>query len=262
MNDPQRSKAAAMFGKTFMDAAKPTPPAKNYATAQQKVANSRPIPTYKVGGPVKKAMGGEARKREADKISAEITARDQESTRRSTDYIPTYDKDGKYREIRGRGEKPTKLEAMEFMDAAGRLKRSGNNLRIPKEMRDLAAKGSAEAGMRESASSSQKGSGRVMKKAMGGEAKMFDEAVAAMPSPVMRAVGGAGKTRKGQAPIKRAQGGPVKDGSKKDAEYGDYVAGEKDRKPVKPVKKAMGGVGKMRHNVPMKGVKPHKGIGV
>jgi hypothetical protein len=224
VNDPQRSKAAAMFGKTFMDAAKPTPPAKNYATAQQKVANSRPIPTYKVGGPVKKAMGGDAR--------------------------------------------------------------------------------------------------------------MFDEAVAAMPSPVMRAVGGAGKTRKGQAPIKRAMGGPVKDGSKKDAEYGDYVAGEKDRKsskPVKkadgggsrkgglyvpgppfrndaerakhmsvseahsrdimgsgssvkpkrallekrltgkkikeylenePVKKAMGGVGKMRHDVPMKGVKPHKGIGV
>ena len=247
MNDPQRSKAAAMFGKTFMDAAKPTPPAKNYATAQQKVANSRPIPTYKVGGPVKKAMGGEARQ--------------------------------------------------------------------------------------------------------------FDEAVAAMPTPVMRAVGGAGKTRKGQAPIKRAMGGPVKpvkDGSKKDAEYGDYVAGEKDRrasKPVKkaeggkiekrdaylgeafrggmnraeglrglkgkspvegqsdkewndsierkakkiereflastnkprkggppkvssdeimgsmdlrrvPVKKAMGGVGKMRHDVPMKGVKPHKGIGV
>ena len=152
MNDPQRSKAAAMFGKTFMDAAKPTPPAKNYATAQQKVANSRPIPTYKVGGPVKKAMGGDAR--------------------------------------------------------------------------------------------------------------MFDEAVAAMPSPVMRAVGGAGKTRKGQAPIKRAMGGPVKDGSKKDAEYGDYVAGEKDRKPTKPVKKAMGGVGKMRHDVPMKGVKPHKGIGV
>lgn len=149
MNDPQRSKAAAMFGKTFMDAAKPTPPAKNYATAQQKVANSRPIPTYKTGGVVKKAMGGEAR--------------------------------------------------------------------------------------------------------------MFDEAVAAMPSPVMRAVGGAGKTRKGQAPIRKKDGGPVKDGSKKDAEYGDYVAGEKDRKPVK---KAMGGVGKLRHNVPMKGVKPHKGIGV
>lgn len=149
MNDPQRSKAAAMFGKTFMDAAKPTPDPKNYATAQQKVANSRPIPTYKVGGVVKKAMGGEAR--------------------------------------------------------------------------------------------------------------MFDEAVAAMPSPVMRAVGGAGKTRKGQAPIRKKGGGPVKDGSKKDAEYGDYVAGEKDRKPVK---KAAGGVGKMRHGVPMKGVKPHKGIGV
>jgi hypothetical protein len=41
-----------------MDAAKPKPLAKNAAVASQKVANSRPIPTYKVGGPVKKADGG------------------------------------------------------------------------------------------------------------------------------------------------------------------------------------------------------------
>lgn len=50
--DPMRAKARATFGKGFMDAAKPKPPAKNAAVAAQKVANSRPIPTYKDGGSV------------------------------------------------------------------------------------------------------------------------------------------------------------------------------------------------------------------
>lgn len=50
--DPMRAKARATFGKGFMDAAKPKPAAKNAAVASQKVANSRPIPTYKDGGSV------------------------------------------------------------------------------------------------------------------------------------------------------------------------------------------------------------------
>jgi hypothetical protein len=216
-----------MFGKTFMDAAKPTPPAKNYATAQQKVANSRPIPTYKVGGPVKKADGG--------KLKPLDGARFRE-----------FQKEEK-RQAMGRGSQRLKSE------------------RSQAEERDSYDGSAAQAygvADRTAHKLTKRATSGPVKKAMGGEARMFDEAVAAMPSPVMRAVGGAGKTRKGQAPIKRAMGGPVKDGSKKDAEYGDYVAGEKDRKPTKPVKKAMGGVGKMHHDVPMKGVKPHKGIGV
>lgn len=51
-DDSQRAKARATFGKTFFEAAKPKPLAKNAATASQKVANSRPIPTYKDGGKV------------------------------------------------------------------------------------------------------------------------------------------------------------------------------------------------------------------
>lgn len=50
--DPMRAKARATFGKGFMDAAKPKPLAKNAAVASQKVANSRPIPTYKDGGSI------------------------------------------------------------------------------------------------------------------------------------------------------------------------------------------------------------------
>jgi hypothetical protein len=48
-----RSKAAATFGKSFMDATKPKPLAKNAAVASNKVSKDRPIPAFKVGGPVK-----------------------------------------------------------------------------------------------------------------------------------------------------------------------------------------------------------------
>jgi hypothetical protein len=48
-----RSKAAATFGKEFMAAAKPKPLAKNAAVASNKVSKDRPIPAFKVGGPVK-----------------------------------------------------------------------------------------------------------------------------------------------------------------------------------------------------------------
>ena len=68
--DPMRAKARATFGKTFMDAAKPRPLAKDAATASQKVANQRPIPTYKVGGVVKKADGGVMPGRIAARIKA------------------------------------------------------------------------------------------------------------------------------------------------------------------------------------------------
>lgn len=52
--DTQRDKARATFGKTFFENSKCGPAPKNSMTAQQKVANSRPIPTFKVGGVVKK----------------------------------------------------------------------------------------------------------------------------------------------------------------------------------------------------------------
>jgi hypothetical protein len=62
-DDSQRAKARAAFGKTFFEAARPKPAAKNSAVASQKVANSRPIPTYKDGGKVM-----------ADRVAARIAA--------------------------------------------------------------------------------------------------------------------------------------------------------------------------------------------
>ena len=70
-NDSQRDKARAIFGKTFFENSKALPNPKNAAAALQKRANARPIPTYKVGGVVKKNNGGAASGRntpEADDV--------------------------------------------------------------------------------------------------------------------------------------------------------------------------------------------------
>lgn len=61
-NDTQRDKARATFGKTFFDNSKAQPQPKNSMSALQARANARPIPTFKVGGVVKKADGGKASK--------------------------------------------------------------------------------------------------------------------------------------------------------------------------------------------------------
>jgi hypothetical protein len=69
-----RDKARAIFGKTFFENTKEPAPAKNGAVALQKRANARPIPTYKVGGVVKKQAGGAltaAEKARAEKMIRE-----------------------------------------------------------------------------------------------------------------------------------------------------------------------------------------------
>jgi hypothetical protein len=62
-DDSQRAKARSTFGSSFFENSKAIPAPKNFAAAQQKTANSRPIPTFKVGGAVKKADSGMPRNR-------------------------------------------------------------------------------------------------------------------------------------------------------------------------------------------------------
>ena len=62
-DDSQRAKARSTFGSSFFENSRAIPAPKNFATAQQKTANSRPIPTFKVGGAVKKADSGMPRNR-------------------------------------------------------------------------------------------------------------------------------------------------------------------------------------------------------
>jgi len=76
-NDSQRDKARATFGKTFFENARALPNPKNEAAALQKRANDRPIPTYKVGGAVKKATPPQptAAEREAERKRRESLAK-------------------------------------------------------------------------------------------------------------------------------------------------------------------------------------------
>jgi hypothetical protein len=76
-NDSQRDKARAIFGKTFFENSKALPNPKNGASALQKRANDRPIPTYKVGGAVKKNAPPQptAAEREADRKRREDLAK-------------------------------------------------------------------------------------------------------------------------------------------------------------------------------------------
>jgi hypothetical protein len=76
-NDSQRDKARATFGKTFFENSKALPNPKNAAAALQKRANDRPIPTYKVGGAVKKNKPPQptAAEREADRKRREEYAK-------------------------------------------------------------------------------------------------------------------------------------------------------------------------------------------
>jgi len=76
-NDSQRDKARATFGKTFFENSKALPNPKNAAAALQKRANDRPIPTYKVGGVVKKNKPPQptAAEREADRKRREEYAK-------------------------------------------------------------------------------------------------------------------------------------------------------------------------------------------
>lgn len=234
--DPMRAKARATFGKVFMDAAKPQPLAKNAATASQKVANQRPIPTYKVGGVVKKADGGKVM---SDRIAARMEA-------------------GNYKDG----------GAMYDYKHGGKVQTSSDTARkLATEM----------GGMKDGGSCGMK--------------------------PVKRAVGGAGKTRKDMAPIKRKQGGPARgpggipkegvstppvapsgrratidDLNKSNRDVGGMSAGQVraageaigrgNRTPREPIpKKAKGGAAKVRKGMMSQtgdikqAVKPKKGIG-
>jgi hypothetical protein len=72
-------------------------------------------------------------------VATDILKRDQKSLDRGTDYIPTISG-----EVRS-GRAPTKLEAMEYLDAYRRRTKAGDNYPLPREIKELGEKGEAEA---------------------------------------------------------------------------------------------------------------------
>lgn len=196
-----RAKARAIFGSAI---AEPMPKQPNGAKALQERANARPIPTYKVGGAVKKptppgptaAEREEARRQNESLRKAKVTKKEGqviESANRS--------EGGMYK--KGGAAKKDGLAVMIAIGKAkpvkkaigGRMRSALSSPKIKAAM-DKAAAGLSAA----SASMPARGSGTMNKVMNNPKMRAELEAAAAkagVPVPVKRAVGGAGKTRKG-----------------------------------------------------------------
>ena len=143
-----RDKARAIFGKTFFENTKEPAPAKNGAVALQKRANARPIPTYKVGGIVKKQAGGALTAAEKARAQAMIKERGDAAMRdplvmrfldtqnRGRMSVPGVGPKAAQRRAEGGGIEAQRLEARA---AAGRYKDGG-------EIAKKAVGGSADTG--------------------------------------------------------------------------------------------------------------------
>jgi hypothetical protein len=221
-----RAKARAIFGPAI---AEPMPKQPNGAKALQERANARPIPTYKVGGAVKKdrppqptAAEREAeRKRREEYAKMKVTPENAAAIGRGN-RSPGYNKGGKVQTASDTARKlATEMGGMKkggAMKAVDEDKNPGLK-KLPEDVRNkmgymkkggkpkkdglavMIAIGSPMKGMKKPV----KKMGGGMAYAKGGMACAKDGGE--MMKPVKKAVGGAGKTRKGMAPIKKAQGG-------------------------------------------------------
>lgn len=179
-----RDKARATFGKTFFENTKEPAPAKNGAVALQKRANARPIPTYKVGGVVKKQNGGALtpeEKARAEKMIRErgdaamrdaLVMRYLEEKNRAPMGVPGMGPKAAERRAEGGGIEAQRLEAR---SAAGNYKKGGK--------------------VKEKATGEMYFSKKAMAKHEAAESAGMERME--RMKPVKRAVGGAGKTRKG-----------------------------------------------------------------
>lgn len=248
-----RAKARAIFGSAV---AEPMPKQPNGAKALQQRANARPIPTYKVGGVVKKANGGgmpsnlSPAEREAymRKMRAEQTARGQRNTPEADDVLITTRRGQQITDAQKRREMEMERKRREKQEAADKLlgirMKTGGKVQTSS---DTARKLATEMGGMKKGGKAKDGLavmiaiGKPMKKPAkkmnGGAAGMRDKDMEAakVTSAMKMAAGGAGKVRKGQAPIKKAQGGAAKVRKGMMSETGDI-------KQVVTPKKGLGGM--------------------
>lgn len=172
-----RAKARAIFGPAI---AEPMPKQPNGAKALQERANARPIPTYKVGGAVKKNTppGPTAAEREADRKRREEYAK-MKVTPENAAAIGRGNRSSGYKtggKVQTSADTAKKLATeMGGMKKGGKAKKDGLAVMI--------AIGEPMKGMK-----------KPMKKAKGG---MACAEGGEMMKPVKRAQGGAGKVRKG-----------------------------------------------------------------
>lgn len=209
-----RAKARAIFGPAI---AEPMPKQPNGAKALQERANARPIPTYKVGGAVKKAPPGPtAAEREADRRFRESIAK-QKVTEAQGKILNRIGSPAT-REFKKGGNVQTSADtAKKLATEMGGMKKGGkakDGLAVmiaigkTKPIKEKATgemyaskKAMAKHEAAESAGMERMERMKGMKKMDGGEIPTD------MRASKLMAAGGAGKTRKGQAPIKKAVGG-------------------------------------------------------
>jgi hypothetical protein len=182
-----RAKARAIFGPAI---AEPMPKQPNGAKALQERANARPIPTYKVGGAVKKdrppqptAAEREANRRMRESLAKEkVTQKEANALSRGNRYEgPGYKKGGA---VQTSADTAKKLATeMGGMKKGGKAKKDGLAVMI-------------------AIGSPMKGEKKPVKKMAGGMAYAKGGMACAkdggeMMKPVKKAQGGAGKVRKG-----------------------------------------------------------------
>ena len=226
-----RAKARAIFGNAI---AEPMPNQPNGAKALQERANARPIPTYKVGGVVKKADGGMMK----PKVStAERKMGDALMMTRKGKEIMNAQKrmeDEKEMQRRKKQEAADKLLGMRMKNGgkAGCYK-DGGDVKADRIAARMAAGNYKKGGkVQTSADTAKKLATEMGGMKKGGKPKDGLAVMIAigkpMKKPVKKAVGGAGKTRKGMAPIKKAQCGAAKVRKGMMSESGDML------QPIKP----------------------------
>lgn len=212
-----RAKARAIFGNAI---AEPMPNQPNGAKALQERANARPIPTYKVGGVVKKADGGMMKPKPSVKVStAERKMGDALMMTRKGKEIMNAQKrmeDEKEMQRRKKQEAADKLLGMRMKNGgkAGCYK-DGGDVKADRIAARMAAGNYKKGGkVQTSADTAKKLATEMGGMKKGGKPKDGLAVMIAigkpMKKPEKKAVGGAGKTRKGMAPIKKAQGGAAK----------------------------------------------------
>jgi len=212
-----RAKARAIFGPAI---AEPMPNQPNGAAALQQRANARPIPTYKVGGAVKKADGG--------MMKPKLTKSDVKMgdalmlTRKGKDVMAAQarmdaEKEKRMAAKRAMADKLLGVAAKKDGGKAcgGKMGKYADGGKVMDErIAARMAAGNYKKGGKVQTSSD---TARKLATEMGGMKKggKAKDGLAVMiaigkAKPEKKAVGGAGKVRKGQAPIKRAQGGAAK----------------------------------------------------
>lgn len=212
-----RAKARAIFGPAI---AEPMPNMPNGAKALQQRANARPIPTYKVGGPVKKMpspgesvkSGNRMSKQEGDEMRfMEMLEKKKRSMPSAGESVASGNRMAR--------EEGAEMRKMKAYKKGGEVQTSS----------DTARKLATEMGGMKKGGKAKKDGLAVMiaigapkkpvKKMNGGpmaaaskdmESSKLTREMAHGGAPMGYAAGGAGKMRKGQAPIKKAQGGAAK----------------------------------------------------